>query len=141
MQLDRATRILSLVVIVTSPGEDKAKYPLYDVTAEIIDLKESEQLGPISSLGEFRSRRRTVTLGNLSPEFVRSAPDWNLGSGDTHRYAIDFFTRSGVFRQRLTLRVADGKWAVASQVLRGGVVIRESIPDHFPRDEHGQVQW
>jgi hypothetical protein len=138
-----ATNKLSLVIHVKTPVSDKGKYPLYDVTADIGDRDRTKQLGPPSSIPEWRSRQRSVTIGNLSPEFARMVDDWDLAPGDTHRYIIRFFTKNSTFSQNLVLRMVNGRWSVASQVMRGGEVIpgSKSIDSDFPRDEHGQPQW
>ncbi len=143
IELDRATNKLSFAVPAKSPGKDKAKYPLHDVTAQIIDRDKQEKGGTPSSLEEWRSRQTTVRLGTLSPGFANAAPAWPFEPRDTHRYLIHFYTKYSTFTQNLIIRVVAGRWAVASRVVRDGEVIQgsESIPKDFLRDEQGQVQW
>ena len=121
-------------------------YPLYDLTARFTDLEEFEK-NPEKTI-TYDSLLRGDNILNLNELPPKSAKP--LGSifklhGDTRRWNIFFSARNGFFTELLRMKKVDGKWISAVQItkLEGteNKVVFEKIPEDFPRNPDGTVDW
>ena len=120
-------------VEVKSPGKEKGRYSLPEVSAHIIDRDSSEP-----------PTEETLPLGPLSVNSDNPVYYVPITLRKAYRLTIHFRTKYAFFTQTLTLRrPGDGHWTVASRVVRDGNVIpgSETIDHDFPRDKHGKPQW
>ncbi|WP_432217075.1 hypothetical protein ACREYJ_17270 [Pseudomonas kribbensis] len=115
-------------------------FPLYQVTAKIHDLDRGSTLPN----GFLQTRSEEVFLGDIPCEATRFF-DWDhFGSETTRNYTITFDSRNGKIIQDVRIKLVDGNRDVAFRLTKDGempVVIKEVIPEHFPRDENGHFDW
>lgn len=119
------------------------KYPLFDVLAVILDEQKLKQKPP-AGVHRLTYATESLPLGNLRPGAFFSWPRrFNVGDGDVHHYKITFHARNGIFFQPVQFRRVDGKWFVATKIVRSGdnVALHEMVDSGFPRNADGQVDW
>lgn len=117
------------------------KYPLYEVSARIVDL-EAFNASVRKAVAEDLSSETRLELGTLVPgtaKLVRGS--FALGNGTERNFNIFFHARNGGFTQGLRFRKVGAGWLLADYVARGNNIIFESVPDRFPRNDDGTVEW
>jgi len=132
----------------------RGKYPLYDVSAQLMDQRKMKQL--MKGLGKGQG---IILAGALPAETHIMVGDlpvgttnimWNraipLGDHEELSWHIIFAARNGTWREDLRASFVKDKWVQALRVYRmikdkkGQNLLGEVDPD-YPRGEHGQVDW
>ncbi len=128
----------------------QGKYPLYDISIRIVNI---EMLRLITKTYhsipfEVRSKYETIyKAGNLgSEQTILEFLSWKLPNDREHQgYNVFITTRNGSILQMIRFRYVDGRWRLATKIIRGRgkneVVLLEEVDPKFPRDERGQIQW
>jgi len=126
------------------------EFPLFDVSLRIVDLEKFEEDTKKNLSLESLSKSQIIrNIGNVSPKTTVTMGKINLGSGDKKDYNVFISARNGHLQQLIRLRRVDGKWLQANSMKRmeekngelASVTISEDIPDGFPRNEKGKVDW
>lgn len=115
-------------------------YPLYDVSARIVDLQKSSQIKRYS-LPNLQKAETHLRIGNMIKATALPINSFDLGSSSNRDFNIFFAARNGLFTQLLRLRKIDGKWTTATKVDKDGKTVFEKIDNDFPKTEQNQVQW
>jgi hypothetical protein len=113
----------------------KGKYPLYDVSARIIDIDEKKDI---------ERATKTVSIGNMTPGFVTTTAVSLTHHGKDINFNIFYVARNGSWLQKLRMYWVGDGWASANRVaegLGGGEELLQEVSANYPRDEHGNVIW
>lgn len=119
------------------------RYPLYDIQIRIVDIDLSTALVETPMWLERRNEYETLTkLGSLIPGH---AADINVAlpihpDSTVRNFNIFFSARNGSFTQLLRFRKIDGQWLRATKVVMAKTMY-EDVPEGYPRDANGQVNW
>lgn len=126
------------VMLLAHQGE----YPLFDVSARVVDLDLHRALPRPFTLEHFGLAEVNLPIGTLAPGRVtvwkKGLDPAELPEGGLN---IFFSARNGWFTQQLRFAKVDGRLRTAYRVIRDEAVILEEIPDDFPRGEDGNVEW
>jgi hypothetical protein len=116
------------------------KYPLYDVTARIVDLDELELASKSEKLilAELHNDQRV--FANLIPGHCKTSKRWNLGGSTQRRFNIFWTARNGSYTQSLHLKKVNGQWHHATRVMREKVLLEEAS-ESYPRNSQGEIDW
>jgi hypothetical protein len=137
------------------------KYPLQNVHMVITDWERYKTILPGVPKGRENARPVTAEeveklddlrvlfeIPSLGPPgaIERLRPRWRLPDRDQITYSIQIYTQFQTFYQHLKLRKVNREWSVAYRVHKRGpndevIVLRENIPNNFPRDQSGKVNW
>jgi hypothetical protein len=129
---------------------NNGKYPVYDIQVSIEDITKrmAQMADEIKQYGHptmsvLAGTTEVHQQGNMSPHTaVMSFARLTLPSGaDKQRYRVTIHARNGVVAEELSFARIYGMWTQALQVSMNGKVVREAIPDSFPRGVNGEVQW
>jgi hypothetical protein len=117
------------------------KYPLYDVSARIVDLD------------EFESRKRqglpidpglTLRPGNMTPSHaVTMGITLQHPSGRDFNYNIFFVARNGAWTQQFRMHWIGDGWTTATNIVGpdGRRELFSNITENFPRAPGGEIDW
>lgn len=100
-----------------------------------------------AEVDKFEALTFHIEVPMLGPaERVRMLRRWELPDRDQVTYQLAITTPYQQFHQHLKLRRVNGEWIAAYRVHKKGprnemIILRESIPDAFPKDESGKVNW
>lgn len=112
----------------------KGRYPMYEVSARIVDLNKID--------AGFFDSSTTKELGNLVPSSFKILPgSWNLSHALSHHYNIFFNARNGGYSQTEKIIKIDGSWENARIIQNGGTVLLQFHSANFPLNENGEVDW
>jgi len=117
------------------------KFPLYDVSARITDLEKWDEIKGQITWDLIQKTDTRLNLGNMIPGHASVLGRWEFFRTDRQRYNIFFSARNGSFDQNLRFVKVEGKWTVASRVLRDEIVIFEEVDPKFPRRDDGSIEW
>lgn len=135
------------------------KHPLQNIRARIIDVERLEAEFPNLPKGKENARSATSAeverWESLTTRFeipILGTTEhlildyWNLPDRDQITYQIQISTPYQKFHQHLKLRRVNGGWIQAFRVHKTGpnnevIVLREYVPDAFPKDQSGKVSW
>jgi hypothetical protein len=109
------------------------KYPLYDVTARIVDT----DLLPTN----IQAAQSNGIVGNMTPGFGMTSTTRIRHHGKDFNFNVFYVARNGSWIQHLRMRWVGDGWATASKVLRGKEVLYREVSANFPRTENGTVDW
>ena len=115
-------------------------YPIYDVSARIVDLQQFRQITSYS-LPNLQKAETNLRIGNMIKATAMAITPFDLGSFSNKDFNIYFAARNGLFTQLLRLRKIDGKWTTAIKVDKDGKTVFEKVDDDFPKTKQGQIQW
>jgi hypothetical protein len=118
------------------------QYPLYDVTARIVDVDAIMKAPSLSGSVDFGI---TLSIGNMTPGFAMiTGTRLPQTSGSTLNYNVFFVARNGSWTQLIRMRRIEGGWVTATKVVSGmdhpKEVIRE-VNNGFPLNADGDVNW
>ena len=119
------------------------KYPLYEIQVRIYD---ADKAAPFLETGAWIERMNEwETYARLDTLIPHHAAGVNIvlpftPSSTVRNFNIFFSARNGSFVQLLRFRKINGVWLRATKVEMGKVMY-ENIPDDYPRDANGQVNW
>ena len=123
----------------------QGRYPLYDVSARIVDLDKFDLIKSTVSWETLAQTETILTVGNLGPDKAMLLPTTVEIPQKGLRWNIFFSARNGFFTQELRLLQIKGCWASATRTTRRHgeteVVLREKVDSIFPRDSMGKVEW
>ena len=150
-------------------GEDRpslvvyhdGKYPLQNIHITMTDVELMNATLPDIPKGREKARPITIDeldkLDKLQAKFYLPAlgppgaiqelrRTWKLPERDQVTYSIQINTQFQTFYQHLKLRKVNGSWSEAYRVIKHAqskeiVVLREKVPDNFPRGPSGKVNW
>jgi hypothetical protein len=117
----------------------KGKYPLYDVSARIIDIDEWKK-----NITQAMQTTKTVSIGNMTPGFWTTTPIRLTHHGKDFNFNIFYVARNGSWLQKLRMRWVGDGWASASRVaegLGGGKELLQEVSANYPRGDNGNVDW
>ena len=117
------------------------KNPVYDISVRILDIQQWKR---------WRAGEQVVSAYELHPR--------NIASGAVHltdipipeihdnlAYHISITARNGSWKQYLLFSRVNGKWKMATRVLRDHtreeIVLYEHVHDEYPSDENGEIDW
>lgn len=126
----------------------QGEHPLYDVEVRIVDLDDfSKALANNDMSAVFASDRHIEIKGlipNTSREYLLSPPI-SMGDGNSRSFNIFYMARNGTFTQAVRFAKVDGQWLYATRVHRPTgeqiVPLYESVPENFPLNADGVVDW
>jgi hypothetical protein len=128
------------VLTVVHQGE----YPLYDVTARVVDLDEFDSQREALSFEQIAEGTFTIDIGNLAPNSASLMGHWTIPDREL-RWNIFFAARNGFFTQELRVRRVGDALAHATRITRRlgaeQEVVREDVTSEFPRGADGEVEW
>jgi hypothetical protein len=122
------------------------KFPLYDVSAHIVDLGEHRRLiaakNHAAALAALQGTE--INVGNLTPGFARG-PMGTLQhpSGKDFSYNVFFVGRNGSWTQQLRMKWIGNGWSVAARIFglsEGKELYRRVTPD-YPLGPNSEVEW
>jgi hypothetical protein len=120
--------------------KNSGAFPMYQVTAKIDDLDSRSCL----QTGFVHMKSEETILGDIPCEATRFI-DWNhFGNEEDRHFTITFDSRNGRVIQDVRLKWIDGKYDLAFRLRKDGdmpTVLKEIVPNHFPRDESGHFDW
>jgi hypothetical protein len=121
------------------------RFPLYDVTARIVDVGEHQRL---QAAKNYTAASTTllgtqINLGSLTAGFSRGPMGALQHSGRDFSYNIFFVARNGAWTQRLRMKWTGNGWSSAIRIegLSGGKELYANVTPDYPRDSNGQVEW
>ena len=116
------------------------KHPLYEVNPRMVDLEVLYE-GNLPHKNFSRSETY-LQLGNLIPGHVKLMQvNISLGSGSSRNFNIFYTARNGSFTQLLRYRRVNGDWIYATKVFREDVTLHEQVPEGFPLNANGAIEW
>ncbi len=113
----------------------QGKYPLYDVSARIVDIDELKKNVTLGTV---------VHIGNMTPGFAATTGVRIRHHGKDFSFNIFYVGRNGSWLQELRMRWVGDGWASASKVtegLGGGKELLLEISQNYPRAANGEVEW
>lgn len=115
-------------------------YPLYELGVRVTDYDIVRI--PVQPLLIGKPAYITHGIGALAPNFHMEVP-WclHLGGSTSRRFDLLFTARNGVCTQLVRFKKIDGKWCLATKLVRDAVVLYESVDSAYPRDPSGDVDW
>lgn len=122
------------------------KFPLYDVTARIVDVGEHRRLEAAKNyMAATAALHGTeVSVGNLTPGFARG-PMVKLQhpSGRDFSYNVFFVARNGAWTQQLRMKWMDNGWSVATLIvgLSEGKELYRRVTSNYPLGPNSEVEW
>ena len=125
----------------------KGKYPLYGVTARIINNEEYKSIDIIhKDVADIVSIGIFIKLGDLSDREVWVTSDIPISVSSGYKdYIIQYSARNGMWIQFLRIKKINGQWFQATRVVRGKgakhKVLYEDIDPNFPKDQDGHINW
>lgn len=119
------------------------KYPLYGVTAKIVDLNKMKEM--IANKEPFTMPLRCdiiMPVGDISANAARPMGMITFTGVDRQDYNVFFYGRNGFWSQLIRLRWIDNRWISATRVLAadGRTVLYEDVGPAFPR-ANDEVDW
>lgn len=130
--------------------EHSGSHPLYDVSCRITDVDEHKTVfaktGDRAVTQEYIDRMNVVNLGGIGVGLTGFISPVLSLEGDRKRFNIFISARNGSWTQLLRMHKRDdGVWISAIKVTRGygdeRVLLLEEIPEDYPRDSEGHVDW
>jgi hypothetical protein len=118
------------------------KYPLYDVSVQLVDLDDPAFSKPtFSSIGA-----NTITIGNIPPNSIQVLGSVIKLTGDRKRLNIFFSARNGFYTQQLRMRLVNGEWKSATRVTRNLAdgkreTLHTQVQPEYPKENDGSVDW
>lgn len=113
-------------------------YPLYNVSAHIVDLAAFDvglKIGDLSAGDSYEQ------IGDLIAHQARMVRTVDLGSGDARDFNVFFSARNGFFTQLIRLRQVGTRWSRATVVTANdGRTVLEEIDHDYPRDAAGKPE-
>ena len=130
------------VILAVSQG----KYPIYDAGFRVVDLEEFSKISKNHVTFEIiQKSEQNIGIGNMSPSAAKVIGKFNLGSGNEKNYNVFISARNGFFTELIRLKRIDGKWKVATKVIKTEgdkeIKLSENIDGKFPRAKNGDVEW
>jgi hypothetical protein len=127
----------------------EGKYPLYDVSARIVDLDVFERVMETLAYRKIKEADTHTTFVTLIPgHCIDTGEIWHFAGGKAiRRFNIFFITRNGSFTQILRFQKIGGRWLSATKVERATTplghaeVIFEQVQPGFPKSEKGEIDW
>ncbi len=122
------------------------RFPIYDVTARIVDLGEYQRLTAAKNHKAATAALlgTEVTVGNLTPGFARQ-PSVVLQhpTGRDFSYNVFFVARNGAWTQQLRMKWIGNGSSVATRIsgLSEGKELYLNVNANFPLGPDGKVAW
>ena len=115
------------------------KYPMYDVKIRVVDLDKFETKNIFESGTSF-------DIGNIPSGVAMMVSAWGLPKDkEKIRYNVFISARNGFFSQEVRLAKVNGKWKEALRVLKDNnknlQPMYQDIPDDYPRNKEGKIDW
>ncbi len=123
-------------VILISEG----KYPLYDVSIDMVDLDLLNQLKKQGDKLAIFNARKNIEVGNVSPGFGRRFGNYSLTNLKQKNFNVFIYARNGSWNQAIRLRKVANKWVMATNVSKEGKEIFKKVDPDYPL-ENGEVNW
>jgi hypothetical protein len=89
---------------------NNGKFPLYEITARIVDLQKFEAKKEHLTLQNMFADDINVQVGSIPAGLAGLQGSFPLGDGEQHDYNIFFSARNGLSTQLLRLRKVNGVW-------------------------------
>jgi len=123
-------------------AENEGKYPVYDVSIEILDVEKSsvnmKKLTEDEIFDALAERtienyqvKKIVKLGTFGPQMVADLGVIKLPDADKQTFHITVTARYGSYNKLYQYRRINGKWVRAIQTVKNGKKERKLIPS-FP---------
>jgi hypothetical protein len=135
---DPATSAIAVPVFI-----HKGKYPLYDVTARVVDIDAIARAKHQVPYDQTPLLGTTLRIGNMTPSFAFSGVGSLSHFGRDFNYNVFFVARNGSWTQQLRMHWTGNGWATANQVEwfgRDGKPFVE-ISEDYPRNANGEIDW
>jgi hypothetical protein len=115
---------------------NQGKYPLYDVSARMVDLDQFKT--------NVVSGTTAVRIGNMTAGFAVTTDVHIPHHGKDFNFNIFYVARNGSWLQKLRMRWMGDGWASANRVTEGqggGKELLLEVSANYPRDADGNVAW
>jgi hypothetical protein len=126
----------------------KGKYPLYGVSARIVDLEKWREISKGASLLQHFSADTDINVSDTVEGWGRIYFNKSLPitrDGKEHAYNVFIFARNGSWSQQLKVINVNGECSYASRVYRDGGkkenLLFEHISDDFRKNYKGDIDW
>ena len=119
---------------------NRGKYPLYDVTARIVDL--DLRIIPTDSDAIRKLMGLAVNIGELAPNqpFSNMQPLSHSAESDIN-YNIFYSARNGHWTQFLRMKWTESGWSVANRIEQNGKDVLVEVSPDFPKLANGEPDW
>lgn len=116
-------------------------YPLYGVSARVVDLHRFAQLPEKTAQSVF-GEDLMLEIGDMAAGSATLALEKPLvlGKSDARDFNIFFSARNGFFHQQLRFRRRNGEWLCKTVVIRDGETIFEKEDPGYPSDKPDSTQ-
>lgn len=116
-------------------AEIHGKYPMYNVSARVIDLDLYDET---SSEPQREGAETYIEIGDLSLNSAHISKLFELGNSGSRRFNVFILAKNGVIVQNIKYKLVDGEWTWATKVFDdSGELARQ---DHnFPPDDVGNI--
>jgi hypothetical protein len=112
-------------------------YPLYDVSANIVDVDEIKK--------DVTRATTMANVANMAPGSYAKTTGIRISHhGKDLNFNIFYVARNGSWLQKLRMRWVGNGWASANRVLEGlggGKELMLEVSPNYPRDAAGDVEW
>lgn len=117
----------------------QGEYPLYDLTINVIDLdKFNEHAANPEYAHEYQ---KVFSIGTMLPRQTNNLCTITLSNQEISKsFNVFFSARNGIFHEQLRLRNVNNEWVSAIKVDREKTLL-ESVPENYPRNANGEVDW
>jgi hypothetical protein len=134
-QLINANSMLDDLILIPS-FIHRGPYPLYDVSANIVDVDEITK--------DVTRASTAANIGNLAPGSYAKTTGIRISHhGKDFNFNIVYVARNGSWLQKLRMRWVGNGWTMANKVVEGlgGKELLLEINPNYPRDAQGNVEW
>ena len=99
-----------------------------------------------AEIDKFQALTRNIDIPTLGLTEHSMLGRWKLPDRDQVTYQINISTPYKKFHQHLKLQRVNGEWIQAfrlykTESLKEPKVLREHVPEAFPKDQSGKVNW
>ena len=99
-----------------------------------------------AEIDKFQALTRNIDIPTLGLTEHSMLGRWKLPDRDQVTYQINISTPYQKFHQHLKLQRVNGEWIQAfrlykTESLKEPKVLREHVPEAFPKDQSGKVNW
>lgn len=116
-------------------AETHGKYPMYNVSARVIDLDLYDET---SREPQVAGAETYIEIGDLSLDGAHISKLFELGDSGSRRFNVFFVAKNGSFVQNIKYKLVDGEWTWATKVFDGtGELAR--LDHNFPPDDLGHI--
>jgi hypothetical protein len=122
---------------------NEGKYPLYDIELRLVDVDEVRREVDQNLPSQDALLGKTFRISNLTPGMAREVDGAVQHAANSRDYNYNIFVvaRNGSWTQQLRMKWIGDGWVRATRIVRDGKEVRLEVPDAYPRNAAGEVEW